>query len=275
MANKRKPKPISIDWEPKEAIDGMMQLDAMEELACRRIIDFIYITQDDLKDDDKQLAWMTKTGRSWKKIKHELVHVHKKLIITDDGRITNLKCQVTLQKVVHRIEQASEAGKESAASRRQLNLLNTGSTDVTTEDVTDRPTEALTEVQQKAQPSSNKQQVSIYSNPPLPPLNPVENYPPEINLNDFLNIHPVMCRMLGIQVMEKADQEILCEWIEVYDIRAFALPLIEQVLGRYRAKNHGSNPSSLAYFDPALRAAANKTSTPIRGFLKRITGGSR
>ncbi len=69
--------PVWIRWFPKDALDGMAQLAPMEELAYRRILDLIITTGDALRDDDRALAWMTKTGRQWRAIKARLIEVGK------------------------------------------------------------------------------------------------------------------------------------------------------------------------------------------------------
>lgn len=65
----------------------MAALSPLEELAYRRILDFIFVTGDQLRDDDRALAWMTKTGRGWPRIKARLLDLGK--IEVADGRITN------------------------------------------------------------------------------------------------------------------------------------------------------------------------------------------
>ena len=128
-------KPFYIDWNAKDALDGMNQLSDLEELAYRRIIDMIYVTDDYLLDDDDVLAWLTKTGKKWKSIKKRLLLLGKIEVV--DNRITNKKCREKLAESKSRIEQNRNAGKASAEKRKQLNLLNTTSTDVATDDETD------------------------------------------------------------------------------------------------------------------------------------------
>lgn len=141
--------PLYIDWNAKDALDGMNQLTDLEELAYRRIIDMIYVTDDNLLDDDDVLAWSTKTGKKWKTIKKKLLSLDK--IEAVDKKITNKKCRQKLAESHSRIEQSRNAGKASAEKRKQLNLLNTGSTDVITPDatpvITDEPTGGATNYQ--------------------------------------------------------------------------------------------------------------------------------
>lgn len=123
-------KPFYIDWNAKDALDGMNQLSDLEELAYRRIIDMIYVTDDKLLDDDDVLAWSTKTGKKWKAIKKKLISLDKIEVV--DNFISNKKCREKLAESKARIEQSRRAGIASAESRRQLNLLNPPSTDVDT-----------------------------------------------------------------------------------------------------------------------------------------------
>ena len=135
-------KPVWIKWFPKDSLDGMLTLGPWEELAYRRIIDLIYATGDNLPDDDKKLAWMTKTGGRWKKIKQTLIDSDKIEVI--DGRITNPRCQKTLQECEGFFDQKRGAGHASAQKRKSLKDNKTGSTDdatrVDTHDATREPT---------------------------------------------------------------------------------------------------------------------------------------
>ena len=88
-------KPFYIDWNAKDALDGMNQLSDLEELAYRRIIDMIYVTDDYLLNDDDVLAWLTKTGKKWKSIKKRLLLLGKIEVV--DNRITNKKCREKLE----------------------------------------------------------------------------------------------------------------------------------------------------------------------------------
>lgn len=105
---------------PKDALDGMQTLSPWEELAYRRILDLIYVTDNNLHNDDTRLAWMTKTGREWKKVKAGLLKQNK--IYIDDGFIRNNKCNNTLIEVRDFIAQKSHAGTASATKRRNRKL---------------------------------------------------------------------------------------------------------------------------------------------------------
>lgn len=113
---------------PKDALDGMQALKPLEELAYRRIIDLIYVTDNNLDDDDERMGWMTKTGKKWKIIKQELIRLGK--IEASGGKITNPKCSHTLEETHQFIAQKSQAGVASAEKRKSMKSNDTTPTDV-------------------------------------------------------------------------------------------------------------------------------------------------
>lgn len=124
-------KVLFVEWCAKDVLDGTQNMDALTELAYRRIIDMIYSTNDKLLDNDKVLQYSTKTGRKWKQIKHELIEVHQKIFI-EDGFIRNSKCSFQIQKSAQNIEQKRQAGLCSVKARKSLKNNETGSTAVET-----------------------------------------------------------------------------------------------------------------------------------------------
>lgn len=121
MSDQKRKGPLYVDWCPKDVIDGCMLLDALEELAYRRVIDFIYLTNDCLPDDDRKLAAMTKAGNRWKRIKASLVAAGKLQVV--DGRLTNEKCQKTLEKVWARSERQSAKSLLGVEARKSSDKL--------------------------------------------------------------------------------------------------------------------------------------------------------
>jgi uncharacterized protein YdaU (DUF1376 family) len=117
--------PAYIRYFPGDMLDGVQFLTPWEELAYRRICDLIYKTGDHLEGDDRKLAKMTKTGRRWRKIKAVLI-AEEKLFITDDGRVTNLRCQQELIKTDTFWRQKSDSGHNSAVTGKSLKNLNRG-----------------------------------------------------------------------------------------------------------------------------------------------------
>jgi uncharacterized protein YdaU (DUF1376 family) len=108
---------LFVEYCAKDFLDGTNNLDAWEELAYRRLVDLIYSTNDSVKDDNKKLAWATKTGSRWPKIKEALIEAGKIEVV--DGRITNARCRKELEKTAKKIEQKRIAGKASAEARKE------------------------------------------------------------------------------------------------------------------------------------------------------------
>lgn len=176
-------KPLYIDWYPQAALDGMNQLSALEELAYRRILDMIFVTDDNLIDDDKVLSWSTKTGKAWKKVKAKLIALGK--IEVKEGKIRNRKAGLSLSQSRHRIEQKSVAGKASATARhggdKPRKNKDTGSTavntdvgspvtmDVQTPDTTAAPTAEPTNYQLSNNTLLHHQHTNAPREPDAPP----------------------------------------------------------------------------------------------------------
>jgi uncharacterized protein YdaU (DUF1376 family) len=119
-------KPIFIQWCPKDALDGMQALTPLEELAYRRILDLLYVHGGKLADDDKRMAWLTKTERAWKGIKASLVDAQK--IEVENGFITNKKVTAVLadtnsyiEKQRHRAQTGWDKRRKSNENRGQSN----------------------------------------------------------------------------------------------------------------------------------------------------------
>lgn len=107
--------PVKIDYSASDFLGGTILLDAWEELAFRRICDLVYVTRDNLADNNK-MGQLTKTGRRWSKIRARLIELEKIEIV--DGRISQLRCRKELEAANLRIETASKAGKVSAEKRK-------------------------------------------------------------------------------------------------------------------------------------------------------------
>jgi uncharacterized protein YdaU (DUF1376 family) len=147
-------KAIWIKWYPKEALDGMVQLEPLEELAYRRLLDLIYVTGNRVVDDDRRLGRMTKTGRRWKQIKTALLAFEK--IYVKDGLIRNKKCDAILAQYGRDMAQKSAAGKSSAGKRKGLSHKKTTSTNVGVVDVTTAATETARKKESQSLDSSPK-----------------------------------------------------------------------------------------------------------------------
>ena len=121
---------LFVEYCAKDFLDGTQMLDPWEELAYRRVCDMIYATNDRLLDDDRKLAWATKTGRRWPAIKAALTSGEKPKLLIVDGRITNIRCQEALGTAARKIAQKVVAGRASAASGNALKNLKRHRTDV-------------------------------------------------------------------------------------------------------------------------------------------------
>jgi len=134
----KKEKVLFVDWWADDVLGGTQNMDAMTELAYRRIIDLIYSTNDNLLDNSA-MQYSTKTGSKWKKIREELINVYGKITI-ENGYIRNRKCTEKIEKARKNIVQKSMAGRASADKRKSLKQKKTGSTAVETAAMTDEPT---------------------------------------------------------------------------------------------------------------------------------------
>lgn len=121
-------KALFVDWCPKDVLDGTQTLSPWEELAYRRLLDLVVVTGDALPDDDRRLAWLTKTGRRWPTIKAALIAADK--IASENGKIRVAEAEAALQKTARKMVQKSLAGRASAASRKSLTEKDTDATDV-------------------------------------------------------------------------------------------------------------------------------------------------
>lgn len=114
---------LFVDYCAKDFLDATYQLDPWVELAYRRICDLIYTTNDRVMNDDRMLAWATKTGRRWRAIKEVLTTGERPKLEVIDGRITNRRCQDELQKAALKIEQKRQAAAASVRVGKSLKNL--------------------------------------------------------------------------------------------------------------------------------------------------------
>jgi len=112
-------KPLFVEWCAKDVLDGTAQMDALTELAYRRVIDMIYSSNDTLRDNDEVMQYATKTGKKWKAIKKELVEVYGKIFI-ENGYIRQAKCTEKLAKSRANIQQKADAALAMHEKRKSL-----------------------------------------------------------------------------------------------------------------------------------------------------------
>jgi hypothetical protein len=125
-AMQRTPAPLWVRWYPKDALDGMAMLAPREELAYRRVLDLIVTHNDRLTDDDRALAWMTKTGRDWRRVKARLLELGK--ITIEDGFVRNHRATKECVQSQIFIAQRTNAGRASAAKAKPLKNKNSAAT---------------------------------------------------------------------------------------------------------------------------------------------------
>lgn len=148
----KKDKPIWVRWCAKDALDGMGILSPLEELAYRRVLDLIFVSDDHLVDDDRAMAWMTKAGRQWKAIKKRLLDLGK--ITVEDGFIRNARASDACTESRDFVAQKVKAGAASAEARKSLKTPDTRPTDVPTPVATDVPADVPTNQQSQEEESS-------------------------------------------------------------------------------------------------------------------------
>ena len=121
---------LFVDYCAKDFLDGTQFLTPWEELAYRRICDLIYDSNDHLPDDDRMLAWATKTGRRWPQIRAVLMGGDHPKLTSESGFIRNKRCSLALSTAAQKIAQKAIAGRASAATGKSLINLQRARTDV-------------------------------------------------------------------------------------------------------------------------------------------------
>jgi hypothetical protein len=152
---------LFVQYCAKDFLDGTQNMDAITELAYRRICDMIYSTNDNLLDNDS-LQYATKTGAKWKRIRKELIEVHKKIYI-ENGFIRNMKCTEKIEDSRKNIEQKRAAGLAAAEARKALKDNETGSTADGTADPTAGPSnrKPKTKVEEKEDTNVSSKNVVV------------------------------------------------------------------------------------------------------------------
>jgi len=117
-------KPLWVRWWPAQALDGMTDLTATEELAYRRILDLIFKSDDRLRDDDTVMPTATKTGRQWRAVKAALVAKGK--IEVGDGFIRNARATATCSETRDFRAQKAAAAAASHQSPKRLKNKKSG-----------------------------------------------------------------------------------------------------------------------------------------------------
>ncbi len=114
---------LFVDYCAKDFFEGTEVLGPWEELAYRRICDMIYKTNNRLRDDDRMLAWATKVGHRWPKIKIALTTGFKPKLEIINGLVTNSRCTEALGKAAQLMAQKASAGRASSETGKSLKNL--------------------------------------------------------------------------------------------------------------------------------------------------------
>tara|TARA_R110000824_G_scaffold65484_1_gene170480 strand:- start:3 stop:848 length:846 start_codon:yes stop_codon:yes gene_type:complete len=240
-------KPLFIEYCAKDFLDGTQMLDAWEELAYRRICDLIYATGDRLDDNDKKLAWMTKSGgvAKWRKIKASLILMGKISVV--DGKVTNKTCTKKIEKSLRNIEQKRIAGLSSSEARKPLKNNNTGSTAVATANAT----AVITAVPTNQEP--NNQVVEAGTNVPTSSARVVE--PP----GDVQLVAEKVAEIAGGDASKNPNWAVsgeVARWLSVGCLPALDIyPAIAEVM---QSRGGQGPPGTPAYFAKAVLRARDR-----------------
>lgn len=108
-----------ISWykrDPERALSGMLGLRLDQRGAYNTVLDLIYLKANRLPDDDRFIAgWMGVDVRVWRRLKAELIGLGKLRI--EDGFVRNERADVEVDRALHRIASARDAGIQSARIR--------------------------------------------------------------------------------------------------------------------------------------------------------------
>ena len=110
----------------RAALDGMLMLTLEERGAYNTVLDLIYMTGDNLIDDDRFICgWLRCDLRVWKRLKAGLIHKEKLTI--SSGIIRNVRASYEVQSAAAKNEATSSirrtSGIKSGEARRKINHL--------------------------------------------------------------------------------------------------------------------------------------------------------
>lgn len=117
--------------DPDAALAGMACLTLEERGAYNTVLDLIYSLEGNLRDDDHYIAhWLCCDVRVWRRIRRRLIDLEK--LYLHGGKLRNTRADDEIDKALHRVASAREAGLASAAKRaeQRRNYNDIKSTDV-------------------------------------------------------------------------------------------------------------------------------------------------
>lgn len=110
--------------DPDAALAGMAELTLEEKGAYNTVLDLIYSTAGNLRDDERFIAgWLRCDVRVWRRIRQRLIDLQK--LYPHGGCLRNRRADRELDAAQHRYRLAANAGLMSAASRgEKRNAIN-------------------------------------------------------------------------------------------------------------------------------------------------------
>lgn len=123
MTGARSDNPVWVQWYPSNSLSGCLPLTGVEELAYRRILDMIFVSDDHLRDDDRTMPNATKAGRQWRAVKARLIELGK--ITVEDGFIRNARATQTCDNTRRYRAAKAVAGTASHAPGKRLKTRET------------------------------------------------------------------------------------------------------------------------------------------------------
>lgn len=193
-----------------------------------------------------------------------------------DGFVTHKRIDEELKRANKITSARSEAGKKSGEARKRKAAEDQQSLEQSDEQNLNKEG---TKFEQNGKPSQSPSHIeknitttSTVSASQIVDNSILEAIPPDADLNNILICVPVFSLLLGKKMLSAKEQHLVAEWCERYDIRKLVLPLIDREIKRYKDKNHGKNPVSVAYFAAAVENASGST---MPNFAKQLAESKR
>lgn len=102
--------------DPNAALAGMMELTLEERGAYNTVLDLIYSHDGSVDDDERFIAgWLRCDVRVWRRIRAKLIDLGK--LYVDGPSLRNDRADVEVDRGLHRLASAAEAGRSSARKR--------------------------------------------------------------------------------------------------------------------------------------------------------------
>lgn len=234
-----------IDFSPDEWIAGAFTLKADQRGCYITIIMLIYSQGGPILDDPREMATACNVSLDkWRKIRAVLLEKGK-IYLTDEGRISNRRCENELKKAQNRTENArkngEKGGKNSAVSRKNIPPVSRDNKDLAEADASPNR-EANHQLPTINHQSSSKEPESESADRPVPAAawKPI----------DYIRaIKPTVLSMWALADWKFTGQtaEVCREWAIADIAPDSVLAAILPVLTRRREKGEVP-PRSLAFF---------------------------